>query len=680
MGVGYFKQNGPSPSDNYAEVADAAFLDTAGSIDVRSEFVPEEITGVTYYFARFGTDNLWRFGKSGSAFIGRLYDSSSTQEDISRGSYTPVVGQREQVRLVLNFISGEAEFYYRQGATAEANALDSDDNWTALLVRTLTSADLKQGDSRLVIGNYDPTSSGMPAQLRRFIYYHGTDSTGTKQIDADFTSLTQAEIAAGEFTEDSANAATVTLNGTGWTAAPGVGSVLDRAVLKLQAKNYSGSGDWLDESGFGHDATVSGAKFLSHDGEQYLWLPGASGNYASAPDSAAVSVTGDIDLRVKLERPADGTASRFFSKYIPTGNQRSWSFYINAAGGVLYFDWTEDGSTLKQENSGAGTLASAGYAAGDDVWVRVTLDVDDGASDYALKFYTSPDGVVWTQLGATDTGGATTSIFDGTAGIEIGTVSGGGAVGPHLGRIYRAQIYDGIGGTLAFDADFTDTAALTEPFATFTEKSSNAATVTINRAASGYVSTVVDRDLFLFDGTDDYLSVADHADLDFGASDDLSVLALVRVHDETRGEGFVVKSTSSFTSSAAGYSLNNSSTDSYIQFRTNDGALITSLSPTGLAVRTLAQVAGVRDTSVADVTALLGGSAGTPEADASPGSLSNGEALVIGRNATTGSTYTWGQIIAVVLWREALSDADVAAAGEALLGAGVPSLMLLGVG
>ncbi|MCH7637547.1 MAG: hypothetical protein IIA12_07775 [Proteobacteria bacterium] len=67
------------------------------------------------------------------------------------------------------------------------------------------------------------------------------------------------------------------------------------------------------------------------------------------------------------------------------------------------------------------------------------------------------------------------------------------------------------GTTVVFDADFTDRGVVTEPFATFIEKSSNAATVTINRSATGRKSTVVDVPMFLL-GTDDYLEIPDDAD------------------------------------------------------------------------------------------------------------------------------------------------------------------------
>ena len=62
-------------------------------------------------------------------------------------------------------------------------------------------------------------------------------------------------------------------------------TILDSAELLAQAKNYSGSGDWLDEAN-SHDAqfgSTSGAdtndpQFLPWDGENYVFLPEVNGN------------------------------------------------------------------------------------------------------------------------------------------------------------------------------------------------------------------------------------------------------------------------------------------------------------------------------------------------------------------------------------------------------------------
>jgi hypothetical protein len=75
-------------------------------------------------------------------------------------------------------------------------------------------------------------------------------------------------------------------------------------------------------------------------------------------------------------------------------------------------------------------------------------------------------------------GAAPTSIFSSTANVEVGrAATTGGLFYLLAGAASRAQIYDGIGGTLVFDADFS---AELPGTASFTESSANAATVTIN--------------------------------------------------------------------------------------------------------------------------------------------------------------------------------------------------------
>ena len=65
-------------------------------------------------------------------------------------------------------------------------------------------------------------------------------------------------------------------------------AVLDSAELLLQAVNYSGSGDWLDESGNGHDAAfgAGGAAptFVSTPTEKHFTFDGI-GQFFSVPDS-----------------------------------------------------------------------------------------------------------------------------------------------------------------------------------------------------------------------------------------------------------------------------------------------------------------------------------------------------------------------------------------------------------
>lgn len=190
-------------------------------------------------------------------------------------------------------------------------------------------------------------------------------------------------------------------------------------------------------------ANGTAAEF-GYDGEDFLLLPGASGDYASTPDAAALDIVGDIDLRVRvaLNDWTPAAESTLIAKYTATGNQRSYALAVTTTG-ALIFRWSEDGTAEKTETSSA-NLGS--LAAGATTWVRATLDVDNGASDAAVNFYTSDDGTTWTQLGATQLNGATTSIFASTAVLELGGQTLG-TVNRLAGKIFRAQVLSGIAGS-----------------------------------------------------------------------------------------------------------------------------------------------------------------------------------------------------------------------------------------
>jgi hypothetical protein len=179
-------------------------------------------------------------------------------------------------------------------------------------------------------------------------------------------------------------------------------------------------------------------------------LPGTAGNYISTPDSVLNSITGDIDIRVyvKVDTWAGATAS-LLSKYDSTGNNRSYRLFLT--GGQLSYAWAKDGISASSAIVGASPLFAAGTAA----WLRVTHDVDNGAGANDIKFYTSIDGVTWTQLGATQTGaGSTTvtSIFDGTAVLEIGS-NNAGTGNVWAGVVYYAEVRNGIDGPIVAKFD-----------------------------------------------------------------------------------------------------------------------------------------------------------------------------------------------------------------------------------
>lgn len=176
----------------------------------------------------------------------------------------------------------------------------------------------------------------------------------------------------------------------------------------------------------------------------YLWLGGGSG-YASAPDSATLSVTGDIDIRADVWLDSWREGTDFVGKYITTGNQRSYQFIMNDDG-TLRFQWSTDGTANTAIDATIPVPITRGRLS-----VRVTLDVNNGAAGKTCVFYYSTDTnlstATWTTLDTVISAG-TTSIFNSTAIAQIGYVTGSNYRADRYGYVYSAQIRSGIAGTI----------------------------------------------------------------------------------------------------------------------------------------------------------------------------------------------------------------------------------------
>lgn len=185
-------------------------------------------------------------------------------------------------------------------------------------------------------------------------------------------------------------------------------------------------------------------------GDAYATLPGASGAYVSTPDSAALSITGDMEIRAKLAMDdwVVGSGSQVICSKFGASSTRGWSFYIDGASGKPIFQWSADGSTLI---TAIATVAPT-VLDGDDLFFKVNIDVDNGAGGNDVKFYTLIAGS-WVQLGATITTAGVTSIFNNAVAVEIGGRNDGG-IGTWAGKFYYLEIRNGIEGTVVASADF----------------------------------------------------------------------------------------------------------------------------------------------------------------------------------------------------------------------------------
>ena len=299
-------------------------------------------------------------------------------------------------------------------------------------------------------------------------------------------------------------------------------------------RNIGTAGSALDlRLGSSGVANSNDPKWLGPQDTGYVYLPGTSNSHLSAPNESALQITGDLDLiaRIALDETATASNQGIICKS-DVSTQRSWEWRYT--GGVTGFQF-EIGSNGSAVTSVTSTSLDP-YANGATHWVRVTWRASDGR----VQFFTAPDQLStpssWTQLG-TDKTAAVGSIFVGTATVNVGTRAN--TVSQMSGRIYRAQVLNGINGTTVLDVDAD---AITSGAATsFTATTGQ--TVTINRASSGRKSVAVParakggRPCMLL-GTDDYLECQDaaqHGLLNFGQGDSFTVLAVARKFGSSTG-------------------------------------------------------------------------------------------------------------------------------------------------
>ena len=210
----------------------------------------------------------------------------------------------------------------------------------------------------------------------------------------------------------------------------------------------------------------------------YVRLPNLNGNHLTAPDAAPLRLTGDIDLRCRVALDswtAPTLTAYLIGRWAYDGSVSNQSYQMSVGTTGLLRMSTSLNGTLADTGQSSVSLASVGAVAGVPMWLRVTRNATTGVRTFYYSHQQTQDEsqVVWTQMGATAAGTAG-AVYAGTNVMAMGTnTSGSGVV---AGELYRAQVRDGIGGTVVFDADLSTQTTGTD---TFTESSSNAATVTI---------------------------------------------------------------------------------------------------------------------------------------------------------------------------------------------------------
>lgn len=187
---------------------------------------------------------------------------------------------------------------------------------------------------------------------------------------------------------------------------------------------------------------------LGTAGERYLDC--ASGTWATVTDKTTATglstTTTTLDVRAKVSLTSWTPAARQYLIVLDSGAAPTigWRLYIEPSG-VVGMLWSNNGTASFATTS----TVSTGLAANTIRWVRCLFQPDDGGGNRVTKFYTSTDGVTWSQLGTTVTTAGATTIYNPlpTAGYQIGGINNAPAI---YTKVYAVDIRDGDTGPSIF--------------------------------------------------------------------------------------------------------------------------------------------------------------------------------------------------------------------------------------
>ncbi len=148
----------------------------------------------------------------------------------------------------------------------------------------------------------------------------------------------------------------------------------------------------------------------------------------------------DLEVQIKLALAAwtPSSVNRICGQFAGAGS-RSWYMWINT-NGTINFTWSADGTTLV-----TATAASPAWVDGTLHSIRVRFTANNGGGGYTVVIDTSDDEVTWTNRLNSVTSAGTSSIFNASQNLTIGSAGGTTTL---AGDYYDLIVRDGIGGPI----------------------------------------------------------------------------------------------------------------------------------------------------------------------------------------------------------------------------------------
>lgn len=202
-------------------------------------------------------------------------------------------------------------------------------------------------------------------------------------------------------------------------------------------------------------AVVDGPfSFIQQD--PYVYQPGTVSKFISTPDNAALDITGDLEIVLKVAADSWKPTQQkgLFGKYNSSTNQRSFLITLETSG-KLYFIRSSDGiNTSSPNGSSFLTTNAVPFTDGKPYWLKVTYSSNIGGNHLASFFYSqdqNDEPTNWISIPSAAAVAGTGPIFSGSANLLVGGwESNSGLV---AGKFYRAILRNGINGTTVADFD-----------------------------------------------------------------------------------------------------------------------------------------------------------------------------------------------------------------------------------
>ena len=221
---------------------------------------------------------------------------------------------------------------------------------------------------------------------------------------------------------------------------------------------------------------------LTHEGANYWFGSGATGNFVSTPNAAANQITGDIEIIAKRTKIKDYTGTYAIASKGDQATNRGW--VLRSAAGTLVFIFSQNGSSGISANCTV-SLTAAGYAADTSFFFKVTRLASTGT----VQFFGSSDGVTYTQIGGNVTA-SSGALFNSTGQVCVGTWNNDS--NHFLGSIGGVTISNSIGGAPVVDfnpSQYNASVSQTE----WTSSTGEIWSINTGTAATGYKGVLVDR-------------------------------------------------------------------------------------------------------------------------------------------------------------------------------------------